>query len=84
MSACRSCKAAIIWARTAAGRLMPLDAQPRADGNIQLLPDGTARVLGKDDLADLDRRAALEGHVARLYVSHFATCELASAHRRRG
>jgi hypothetical protein len=33
---CRSCKAPIIWARTAAGKLMPVDPEPTEGGNVEL------------------------------------------------
>jgi hypothetical protein len=46
---------------------MPIDAEPRPDGNVVLEEDGTARVLGRE------ARQAL-GAFARLHTSHFATC----------
>lgn len=33
-SFCRSCGEPILWVRTAAGKMMPLDAVPRVDGNV--------------------------------------------------
>ncbi len=49
---CKSCGAPIFWARTEAGRAMPVDAEPVADGRV-ILSDrhGTviARVLRRDE-----------------------------------
>jgi hypothetical protein len=59
---CRSCGAVIVWARTVADRLMPLDAEPVADGNIVLV-NGMAVSTANDDPA---------GQLH--YKSHFATC----------
>lgn len=72
VKACRSCKRAIIWTRTHKGKRMPVDADPREDGNIVLREDPTGRVIaeypGKEHatLFNDDRRPR--------YVSHFATC----------
>lgn len=77
---CRSCRAPIVWAVTADGKRMPLDAVPAADGNLaaRRMPDGTlqVRVLTADlpDVADSERPA----------ISHFASCPDADRHRRRG
>ena len=74
MSQCRSCGAPLIWARTEAGKAMPLDAEPSLyGGNIRLHDDGTITVLAKDD-----PRNSLE----KLYKSHFATCKHAKTHRK--
>ena len=77
---CRSCGAEILWARTVAGKAIPLDAEPRPDGNVRIAPIGgidAALVL-----TDPAERAAaqIEGPV---YVTHFATCPNAAEHRRR-
>lgn len=46
---CRSCGAEIYWAKTEAGKLMPVDAEPAEDGNCvlyaPLLGDGLTREL---------------------------------------
>lgn len=34
-SCCRACGAKILWARTAAGKIIPLDACPIANGNMR-------------------------------------------------
>ena len=66
---CRSCRAHIIWARTLAGKVMPLDVALAMGGNIELDADGIARVV------------APAPDVAR-HVSHFVSCPRAAAHRR--
>lgn len=72
MSACRSCGAPIRWAKTEAGKAMPLDETPAADGNV-IIVGGIARVLAKGALVQpgIDR-----------YVAHWATCPTAFEHRR--
>lgn len=68
---CRSCQAPIIWVRTTAGRRMPLDAQPTAQGNV-VLRDGVATVLSGP---------APDGNGR---MPHHATCPDAAQWRRRG
>lgn len=70
MSSCRSCGAPIEWARTPKGKRIPLDVEPRPDGNL-------AFVAG-----ELVNAAGLPPEVERR-VSHFATCPNAAQHRRR-
>lgn len=71
---CKSCGAAIRWAKTANQRLMPLDPDPSTAGNVRLNEDGSCTVLGGD---------ALQTHRGEvpLHTSHFATCPGAAAHR---
>lgn len=72
---CRSCLAPVLWRRTDRGAAMPVDPQPRGDGNLDLDDDGrTVHVLG-DAQPTLDDRPR--------YVSHFVTCPYAELHRRR-
>jgi hypothetical protein len=64
-----SCRtgAAIIWAVTAAGKRIPLDAESEARFVLDdPLPGPTPAV-----------------HVVATYQTHFATCPHAAAHRRR-
>lgn len=70
MSRCRSCGAAITWARSEDGRAMPIDKDPVAGGNL-VVENGVARVAAPD-LFDQRPR----------HVSHFATCPQAKEHRR--
>jgi len=61
---CRSCSAPIIWAEShTTGKPIPLDAAPRADGNLSLVK-GVARAYDLED-ASLHRER---------FASHFATC----------
>jgi hypothetical protein len=69
-SKCRSCGAKIFWYYTASGKLMPVDAEPCADGNLAINYDGTVMVVGSGS-----------GRQPR-YRSHFATCPNAARHRR--
>lgn len=76
MTKCRSCDAEVVWAKTQAGRKMPLDAQP-VEGwsdlrGLFVLRDGVA--LGAVTAAP---RAG-----EPVYRSHFATCPHANQHRR--
>lgn len=68
---CNSCGAAILWARTATGAAMPIDAQKDLAGNVSLkwIDDG-------QPIATVG--APGSGH----YVSHFATCVNAKSHRK--
>jgi hypothetical protein len=72
---CGSCGAAIFWAKTQIGKRIPIDLEPRADGNLVVrraqagvvaVPLAKAGELGPDEV---------------LHVSHFATCPDAPAHR---
>lgn len=62
--ACKRCGQSIRWLRTAAGKAMPVDAEPNDAGNVYLR-DGLAHVLHKDETPP--------GDVA-LLMPHFATC----------
>ena len=75
MPTCKSCGAEIMWAKTQAGRLAPVDAAESPDGNVFVAvceggptaffpPAGTT-------IADATR-----------HKSHFATCPNANAHRK--
>lgn len=63
---CRSCGADVIWAKTAAGKLMPLDAEETL-GKLVYQLDAVGRMV----------RAEGTGH-----ESHFATCPQADQWRR--
>lgn len=79
MSACRSCSAPILWARTERGKRIPLDAEPYGGDDTRGLfvlrelddPEGPLAIAAWG----LD---GLEPH----YRSHFATCPQAAEHRR--
>ncbi len=72
---CRSCGAQIIWATTAAGHVIPLDAEPVENGNISLA-DGKAIVVDKGSLFE----TVVGGPY---YQSHFASCKDAEKWRKR-
>jgi hypothetical protein len=72
---CKSCRAQILWVVTVAGKVMPVDPEPAAAGNVQLLETG-CRVLSAGALEDA-RSLGLP-----LHLSHFATCPTAAQHRR--
>lgn len=78
IQACRSCDAAIIWATTTGQKLMPVDAEPVADGNVELRPGH----LGRGVVATVLTGPSLFGGPLR--TSHFATCAQADQWRRRG
>jgi hypothetical protein len=66
---CKSCGAGIFWCKTEnEGRNIPVDAQQAFGGNINILPGGVARVGNTG---------------SGIFVSHFATCPNARAHRRK-
>jgi hypothetical protein len=70
---CRSCRKPIAWARTEAGKNMPLDPVPDMRGNV-IFVEGFAHVFSTatEPPAEVPR-----------YVSHFTTCPNADEHRRR-
>src|SRR5947209_3895048 len=42
---CSSCKAPVLWVRLPSGKRLPLDPEPRADGNVWLGDDGTTATV---------------------------------------
>ncbi|MET9303213.1 hypothetical protein ABZX66_28220 [Micromonospora aurantiaca] len=73
---CRTCPATVIWAVTERGKTMPVDAEPTAGGNVQLVEQygqltavvvPAKRAFGRKDLR----------------TSHFVTCPQADQWRRR-
>jgi hypothetical protein len=73
-STCRGCGADILWAKSARGSAIPLDAEPGPSGTMVLEGDGPVAVnVGPPTL--FDRRPR--------YVSHFSTCPQAAEFRRR-
>lgn len=68
---CKSCSAAIEWVRVATtGKMMPLDLEPRPDGNL-VVEHGLVHPALDGDSAAIRR------------VSHFATCPQAASWRQR-
>lgn len=77
---CSSCGAAMLMVPTKASageREMPLDKVPTPAGNVLILPDGMATVLG----GPLRQKAEDEG--STLYTSHHYTCPQGSMYRRK-
>ena len=73
---CKSCGAAILWARTTNEKKIPLDPEPHAEGNITIRKCGETvlcRVVGKGDTIPVD---------AERYRSHFVSCPNSAAHRK--
>jgi hypothetical protein len=78
---CNSCSAVILWYPTSwpvgpDTRKIPLDSEPRPDGNVVLEARGQgsiARVLRDGETPPSGPR----------YVTHFVTCPDAGQHRRR-
>jgi hypothetical protein len=84
-AACRTCDAPILWAVTTAGKPMPLDPAPAADGNI-ILTGQTGRTTsgGSAPECRVDDTMTLPGiDPPERFKSHFATCPQASQHRRK-
>jgi hypothetical protein len=76
MSTCLSCHQPVIWGITGAGKRIPLDPEPVAEGNLAIGPEEPPQVryLSKD--GDQVRQSEWRG------VSHFATCPNAASHRK--
>lgn len=82
---CRAptCRAKILWARTAAGRLQPLDPDPDPNGLILLTgrrtPEGFAiveRTMGLEEAKTSPEPAS------RRFTAHHATCPARKDFRR--
>jgi len=72
---CRSCEAPVIWAMTERGKLMPVDAEPSKDGNVQLKPR-----VAVAPLAEVLSVAKCFGKT-QLRLSHFVKCPQAKQWR---
>lgn len=81
MSACRSCGAAILWARTKNGKAMPLDAEPTPEGNVVLTGEVVPSARGAVPICEVLAGPDLFG--APLRMPHHATCPQADKWRRR-
>ena len=75
LGTCISCERPILWVRLATNdRLMPLDREAAADGNVRLERGGRAHVFADADSAKADAR----GLYADRYRSHHSTCPKAT------
>lgn len=72
MANCKSCGAAITWAKTATGRRMPLE--PHENGNI-IVRNGVVVIVQPGTVYEQDEPPSL-------YQSHFASCPNAKTHRK--
>lgn len=69
MSACRSCGAELLWAFTATGSRMPLNAEPSDAGNV-VLSVGPTGQREATVIVEGDPR----GDSQALYIPHHAVC----------
>ena len=76
MGSCRRCPEPVLWVRTPAGKAMPVDPEPSADGNVAVRRDGRGAWLGRVVTAELPLLP-----YERLHLPHFATCAPTVAHR---
>ena len=60
---CRDCQADVRWVRTSYGRMMPLDPEPNAHGNVVI-------VLGFAEVIDVKTSMTMRTR----YMPHFASC----------
>jgi hypothetical protein len=60
---------------------MPVNLEPHPDGNVRIDEADMARGR-KAYVLSLDARAEAQAKGEPLYLSHFATCPRAAAHRR--
>jgi len=83
LSRCRSCNAEIVWCKTEAGKMMPVDAVPDFEkGSIVLRPQPP--VVGGKQAPPLAIQHVSSAQMPDddLYTSHFATCPDAKKWRR--
>ncbi len=76
---CRSCPAQIIWAVTAKGKYMPVDAEPNPDGNVELLPPAPG-MRAPQAIVHGQPQMMTEGAI---HMPHHATCPKADEWRKR-
>lgn len=88
LAACGSCGAAIVWARTPAGKSIPLDPNPRADGNITMTGNTIDAGYGPAPEVAVHRNPSVPAApglfgtaAADRFVSHFTTCPQADSWR---
>lgn len=79
VATCRTCNAEIFWALTTSDKLIPIDVEPVATGNIEIELD---ELDGKNTAVVVDpSQPSLFGKPR--YNSHFVTCPDANKHRRK-
>lgn len=72
---CRSCRARVAWCRTPAGKRIPLDAAPTADGEFVALRQGRGDYLA-------EKFQPLRHVEEKRYACHFGTCAAVKRARR--
>jgi hypothetical protein len=78
---CRSCKARIVFAWTATGARMPLNAEPSSDGTFFVFwPPDVARIECEHHLAVTERATKARRASRPRRLPHFATCPNAAIH----
>lgn len=85
--ACSSCKARILWGRTAKGAPVPLDPEPVRIVVAGMERGGTPRLQIIDGSGKVRRGYTFPGidasfHPVEGHTNHFATCRFAHKHRR--
>ncbi|MFJ6540579.1 hypothetical protein ACIQMP_08025 [Streptomyces sp. NPDC091385] len=66
---CPTCRRAVIWTRTEAGKQLPVDPTPDADGNTAVRRDGTTAWISRRITAERPLWGPEKQH-----KPHFATC----------
>ena len=85
MSACRSCGADIVWAKTTAGKNIPIDANdfgdpiPKQGGNLRY----TGRVRDGAPEVEFSEQSTLLDPDGPRFVTHFSTCKQADSWRKK-
>jgi hypothetical protein len=77
-STCRGCGQEIVFARLPSGKQIPLDPDPRPDGNVVL----AVLAPGQEMQVRVLRKGEEVPELAPRYVSHFSTCPHAGEFRR--
>lgn len=72
---CSTCGAQMFFAETPAGRRIPIDLEPRADGNLVIRRPASGKVIA------VPAKDAQPEETVR-HTSHFVTCPQAASHRR--
>lgn len=77
---CKSCKALIVWAKSANGKPMPMDVTPDEQGEFYLFrrPDCIEAVHQRERST---RAESARQRGDKRYTCHFATCPNAADHR---
>jgi hypothetical protein len=81
MSVCRSCGAEIVFAETERGKIMPIDKEPVANGNLGLFHRVDKNGEPQPHVRSLSTEPQLFGDGPR-YQSHFVSCPAAEKHRK--